>query len=38
MGARFVERREIVSSAGASVWSFSLASDADELRLILEAE
>ena len=38
LGATFVERRETVSCAGASIWSFSMASDADELSLILDAE
>ena len=38
LGARFVERMEIVSCAWASVWTFSQASYADELSLILDVE
>ena len=38
LGARFVERLETASCAGASVWSFPPATNADELCLILDAE
>ena len=37
-GLGFVERKKIVSCAGASVRSFTLASDAYELILILDSE
>ena len=38
LGASFVESLETVSCAGALLWSFSSASDADELSLILDSE
>ena len=37
LGARLVESLQTFSCVGASVWQFSPVSDADELRLILDA-